>query len=252
MGETLRLLDRILASTPGFHKSETEVRDWDPAESLLSAESVRHLRTDHLTCYGITPELAHYLLSHIRAGMSTLETGAGTSTLVFAIGGANHVAVTPDADEAAAIRAYADALGIDLSRVAFALEPSDRYLPKATLSALDIVLLDGKHAFPWPIIDWFYTAEMVQEGGLLILDDLELRSVGVLVEFLKEDSHWALEGHPGGRTAVFRKLSSHVHDVAWHMQRWTINQRADSDPVLRYARGISSALRRTLRSYLRS
>lgn len=104
---------------------------------------MRRLRSDRLTCYGITPELAHYLLSHIRAGMSTLETGAGTSTLVFAIGGARHVAVTPYADEADAIRAHADDLGIDLSRVAFALEPSDRYLPRATLSALDMVLLRG-------------------------------------------------------------------------------------------------------------
>jgi hypothetical protein len=43
--------------------------------------------------------------------------------------------------------------------------------------------------FAWPIIDWFYTAEMLQEGGLLILDEVQLRSVGVLVEFLREDPH---------------------------------------------------------------
>lgn len=60
------------------------------------------------------------------------------------------------------------------------------------------------------LIDCFYTAEMLQEGGLLILDEVQLRSVGVLVEFLRQDPHWALEGHPGGRTAVFEKLSSHV------------------------------------------
>ena len=56
-GRDAATIGSILASTPEFHKSETEVWDWDPAESLLSAESVRHLRSDRLTCYGITPEL---------------------------------------------------------------------------------------------------------------------------------------------------------------------------------------------------
>jgi len=247
--EASRLLDRILASTPEFHCRETEIKDWDRSQSLLSAEAKRNLLQDTRTCYSISPQFAHYLLSTVKAGMRTLETGAGTSTLVFAMGGANHVAVTPDDREAKEITAYAAKLGIDLSHVVFALEPSDRYLPSATLPSLDLVLLDGKHAFPWPIVDWFYTAEALEKGGLLMLDDIQLPPVAILADFLKVDSRWAFEGCPGGRTAVFRKLSSSVHDVAWHMQNWTINEQLNSNTLWRRVSRIHSALRRRYREY---
>jgi hypothetical protein len=80
------------------------------------------------------------------------------------------------------------------------------------------VLIDGKHAFPWPILDWFYTADKLNEEGILILDDLQMVSVSILRDFLLEDPHWKLIESFGRRTIAARKMAKFVHDVSWHMQ----------------------------------
>jgi hypothetical protein len=43
--------------------------------------------------------------------------------------------------------------------VRFAPEASESYLPRSEELDLYLVLLDGKHAFPWPVIDWIFTAD---------------------------------------------------------------------------------------------
>jgi hypothetical protein len=160
--------------------------------------------------------------------MHTLETGSGISTLVFALGGVQHTAVSPDPEEHAELRAYAGSVGVDLTRVNLVPEPSDRYLPACGLNGLDVVFLDGKHAFPWPIIDWFYTADRLKLGGLMILDDTQLRPVRVLEDFLIADvDRWRFEGKPGGRTSIFRKLAHPVHDTTWKMHPWTSSWHAE-------------------------
>jgi len=87
-----------------------------------------------------------------------------------------------------------------------------------------VVFIDGMHAFPWPMLDWYYTADRLKVGGLMMLDDTQMQSVAVLSEFLKAD-------HPRWKflisidhTDIFEKLSSPVHDVAWHEQPWTVHQ----------------------------
>jgi hypothetical protein len=86
---------------------------------------------------------------------------------------------------------------------------------------LDIVFIDGMHAFPWPILDWYATADLLKVGGLMIIDDTQLPSVGILSEFLMADSpRWLFAETIGGRTDVFKKTASSIHDVAWHEQPW--------------------------------
>jgi hypothetical protein len=109
-----------------------------------------------------------------------------------------------------------------LDTVRFVAEPSERYLPGCNAANLDLVLLDGKHAFPWPMVDWFFTADSIRRGGLLLLDDAQMRSVAVLSEFLSADPGWQLIRNFSGRTIAFRKTRNKVLDVAWHMQPWTV------------------------------
>jgi len=148
--------------------------------------------------------------------MATLETGTGASTIVFAASGARHVAISPAPAEHDWIKVYCEEQGIDLSRVWFVDQPSHvALLHKWQPEPLAVVLIDGAHRFPFPILDWFYTAPHIQKGGWVLVDDAFLGSVNVLVSFLRSEPSWSLEGVFGERTACFRKLADGRETYDW-------------------------------------
>src|ERR1019366_7698005 len=138
------LLEKILAESPKFHRGDTETRRIvSEQQTSLRGSMLRSVVNKVPECYGIDPGLARFLLESVREGSKTLETGSGISTLVFALRHCWHTAVTPSAEEAENIRSYAAANGISMDRVEFAIEPSDRYLPRCEAGDLDLVLIDG-------------------------------------------------------------------------------------------------------------
>jgi predicted O-methyltransferase YrrM len=213
------LLEKILAESPAFHRGDTETaQTFSEERSSLRGPIVANILNKVPACYGVDPELARFLFDSVSEQSKTLETGSGISTLAFALRQARHIAVTPSSEEVANIRSYAAANLISLDSVKFVIEPSDRYLPRCEAEDLDLVLIDGKHAFPWPIIDWFFTADKLKQNGIVVLDDLQMSSVSMLGDFLREDPRWQLERTFGRRTLVLKKISPSVHDVSWHMQ----------------------------------
>ena len=102
--------------------------------------------------------------------------------------------------EADACREYLQQHG-QPDRVAFEVGWSDEVLPRLTGPPLDLVLVDGGHGFPAPILDWYYAASRLRQGGLVILDDLQLPQVRIgLHEFLDADPRWErVEETPSGR-----------------------------------------------------
>ena len=179
------LLEQVITEKPRFHASETEIsRPFDAGESYLSEASVRNLAAGSLVCYGIGEDVLRFLARSVSPSTSTLETGAGCSTLIFALKGVCHTVVTPSPGEIERIRAYAGEKAISLDTVQFVAKASEEYLPFAGDSSLDLVLLDGKHAFPWPMVDFFFTADRLKRDGLLIVDDVKMRSVSTLIDFL--------------------------------------------------------------------
>src|ERR671930_1303482 len=93
------LTDDLRASPPGLHGAGDEY--WGLAWAALG-----------------------WLEDNVSPGMATLETGSGSSTLVFAAARAAHEAVTPDAAEEQRIRAECERRGIDSSLVRFRIRPS--------------------------------------------------------------------------------------------------------------------------------
>lgn len=242
----MQLLERIISTRPSFHAAETEVqRGFEPSESLLPEAEARKLAGSGRTCYGIEEDVLRFIADSVGEGSRTLETGAGCSTLVFAIREAQHTAITPSETEIRLIREYANDNDIVLAGVRFVPEPSELYLPRCDESNLDLVLLDGKHAFPWPMVDWFFTADRLKRGGLMLLDDVQMRSVAVLAEFMTADPGWKFVRSFSGKTLAFRKVRDKTLDVAWHMQPWTVSSPSNTSPgILRRIRGrISRILR---------
>jgi hypothetical protein len=198
------LLERLIESRPQFHGwPDGRVADWS-----LSAEALRHLRAS------------------LEPGMCTLETGAGASTVVFAITSTHHVCITPDRAEAERINAYCAREGI-AHDITFIHEPSERALPACALvpERLDFVLIDGAHRFPLPMLDWHYTEARVPPGGVIAVDDIQLPSVRILSDFLAGEDEWAL-ARTVGTTAFFRRLSRTVLLNDWQGQRINQAQRA--------------------------
>jgi len=217
------LIHEVLKERPQVHRGETEInRTFGADESCLSGATVAALASGKVDCYGIGPDVARFLADHVNASSISLEIGCGLSTLVFAILKSNHVCVTPSQTEVDRIRAYASRKEINTMRIRFVISPSDQYLPTADISDLDFVFIDGKHAFPWPIIDWFYTADRLKQGGVMMVDDTHMISGGILVDFMKVDPRWSLLAHFDGKTVAFKKMVPSVHDVAWHMQPYIV------------------------------
>src|SRR5580693_6665085 len=122
------MLEYVIAEKPRFHASETEIsRSFDARESYLSESAARDLAAASLTCYGIGEEVLRFLADKVGPASQTLETGAGCSTLVFAIKGARHTVVTPSTDEVERIRVYAGEKGIVLQTVKFVTKASEDY-----------------------------------------------------------------------------------------------------------------------------
>jgi len=169
--------------------------------------------------WGLAWEALEWLEREVRPGMATLETGAGASTLVFAAAGAEHEAVTPEANEEVRLRAEAERHGVDAGRVTFRIGFSHEVLPRLEPRPLDLVLIDGAHGFPYPILDWWYVARRVKVGGRVLLDDAYMPPVRALVDALRADPSWEVGAAASFRTAVVRKLTDGLPGFDWEGER---------------------------------
>jgi methyltransferase family protein len=165
-------------------------------------------------------------------GSRTLETGAGYSTVIFAARGCAHTCIQPDPDQAETIRHFCAEQGVSTDGVRFILEGSEQALPNLGATDLDLVLIDGRHGFPAPMIDWAYTAPMLRVGGLLIIDDTQLWTGDLLRRFLLAEPDWELAEEDAPRAAVFRKISACAGAKEWDDQpyvvarsRWVVPRR---------------------------
>ena len=131
-----------------------------------------------------------FLASHVRTAMHTIETGAGVSTIVFALKRARHTCVVPDRRVVRRIQRFCQAHGVSLRSVDFVLERSEFALPRLRASMYDFALIDGRHGFPAPFLDWFYIANRLRKGGVVLLDDTWIWTGHVLAAFLDATPGW--------------------------------------------------------------
>ncbi len=132
-----------------------------------------------------------FLDQHVQPGMRTLETGSGISTIMFANKGAQHTCIAPDAEQVTLIQQYCAQHAIATRDLEFMLETSEDALPKLPpQEVFDLALIDGRHSFPNPIIDWYYIARVLKIGGLVVIDDLHIWTCELLVNFLRAEPDW--------------------------------------------------------------
>lgn len=169
--------------------------------------------------WGLAWEALAFIERTVEPGMATLETGAGASTIVFAAGGADHEAVTPSAEEAERITAECKRRGISTERLHFRIGSSADVLRAWEPRPLDLVLVDGAHAFPYPALDWWFLAPHLKIGGLMLLDDAYMPPVAAVVDYVRDSPAWRLEDPVSFRTAAARKLAEEIPPGEWKGER---------------------------------
>jgi predicted O-methyltransferase YrrM len=206
------------------------------------------------TTWGLNRMALTALSEEMKEGMNTLETGAGYSTVMFAAANTRHTAIMMSQGEADAIRTYCQSRGLKGTQnliVGF----SDKILPNVVDSSdkLDLVFIDGGHAYPIPHIDWFYTAPRIKIGGLFVLDDIHIPAVRSLHDFLLSEPHWKLE-KVALNTAFFRKVAEDDYPKDWveqSMNRPLVDKMYAAQNSLRVKIILYLASKTTLKAFYR-
>lgn len=149
---------------------------------------------------------------------SSAETGCGGSTIILSHASERHTAFAIEGENLTitALRKQSDL------RAAHAIfiegETKDTLPGYSFAGELDLVLLDGPHAYPLPQIEFAYLFPDLRLGGWLVVDDIQIPSVYELFAFLRKESSVTLE-ETVLRTAFFRRVPAETHSPdGWQMQ----------------------------------
>jgi hypothetical protein len=146
----------------------------------------------------------------------TAETGCGLSTVILSAAVERHYCFTvATGNSLAKVQA---ASPFRSETVAFVVGPSQLTLQNFSFShALDSVLIDGAHGFPFAQLDYYFLYPHIRKGGVLIVDDIHIPVVKQLYEVLREDAMWAhLEDTVC--TAFFERTDAPLFDP--HADNW--------------------------------
>jgi precorrin-6B methylase 2 len=148
----------------------------------------------------------------------SVETGCGGSTIVLSHASGRHIAFAIEGNDRTIteLRQQSD---LRTENVTFIEgETKDTLAAYQFETELDLVLLDGPHAYPLPQIEFAYLFPRIRLGGWLVVDDIQIPSVHELFKFLEKESSVVLE-EVAVRTAFFRRVSAAHHGPdGWALQ----------------------------------
>jgi len=186
-------------------------------------ERIQALPADWPSAGSLRPPVLARLAHHasVREVRRSAETGTGKSTLLLSHLSRRHSVFAPDDAGAGDSLATVRASPLLAPGVEFVVGPSQRTLPAHRFEeALDLVLIDGAHAFPFPHLDYYFLYPHLAPGGVLVLDDVHVRSVNDLFRFLSTDEMFDLL-EVVHTTAFFRRTAHPTFDPladGWWLQ----------------------------------
>jgi len=232
------VLARIAQDNPLFHH--------------LDEDGVRRVSAAGMTAaqgdcsWAVGRGVLQWIADHLSSEMVTIETGAGHTTVLFAALARHHYCCTLSQREADKIRAYLDRIQVTHDNLTFLIGSTDETLSRlGTETVIDFAYLDGCHGYPFPALDWHYVDKHLKVGGIIGMDNVELRPVREHCEFLEENGSYRLAGAvtEGYFVRFYRKLMDQNRE--WIDQAYS---RAKKDPC---DRRLQTRIRRTATKWLK-
>ncbi len=164
--------------------------------------------------------------------IASAETGCGKSTIFFSRISRHHKVFCLDdreGFESSSVSYFMDCAATRMDRVEVIFGPTQATLPVYKDHVpYDLVLIDGPHGFPFPDLEYYFFYPHLKTNGLLVIDDIQIPTIGRLAEFISEDAMFE-EVECVGSTAEFRRTDAPVFDPlgdGWWLQDYN-RRRAD-------------------------
>ena len=177
---------------------------------------------DKPVSYQINLQVLLFLEKRLSPNQYTLETGGGISTIFFALKNTHHICMIPDQLLQGRIQQFCFEKNISLNNTQWIIDRSENALPKMS-ERFDIFLIDGRHAFPTPFIDWYYGSCLLKVGGWLIIDDTHLWTGKILKKFLMHEPEWKMV-RSFKTAAIFEKIKEGSENKTWVQQKYTFKK----------------------------
>jgi hypothetical protein len=153
----------------------------------------------------------------------TMETGSGKTTLLFSHLSKHHLVFAYDGGSGS-ITQVQDSPLFKRETTHFIEGSTQRTLPNYSFEKkLKIALIDGPHAYPFPDLEYYYIYQHLEIGGLLLLDDIQILSIGRMFEILKYDDMFELLEVVDNNLAFFRRTTAPLFEPFednWWLQRY--------------------------------
>lgn len=150
----------------------------------------------------------------------SIETGSGKTTLLLSHLSKYHTVFSKDS--ARSISQVRASPLFNAGSTIFIEGPTQRTLPKHDfVHKHQLVLLDGPHGYPFPDLEYYYLYPTIDTGGLFIIDDIRIPSIGRMYDIIRDDDMFELIEVVNGNTAFFRRTRSPLIDPegdSWWLQ----------------------------------
>jgi len=185
-------------------------------------EKITELPPDWHTAGMASPEVLRAIASHaeqIGPIRQSAETGSGITTLLLSHLSANHIVFSLDLHSSLRQAKVSPLLNSEV--VTFVEGPTQVTLPNYRFRRkLQIALIDGPHGYPFPDLEYYYFYPLVETGGLLIIDDINIPSIGRMFDIVKADDMFDLL-EVVHHTAILRRSQAPMvnpHSDSWWLQ----------------------------------
>jgi hypothetical protein len=150
----------------------------------------------------------------------SVETGSGKSTLLFShLSSGHHVFAV---DDGASISQVRRSPLFRSENVTFVEGPTQITLPRHRFpQKLQLVLIDGPHGYPFPDLEYYHFYPVIEPGGLLLIDDLPIPSIGRMFDIIRADDMFELLEVVEDQLAILRRTDAPLIDPqsdSWWLQ----------------------------------